>query len=99
MDRTLLHSVLKNALEAAKLPGTELSYETSMSVDTESVCAQLAVQFVHSATQPSLCLTHLMEQLQRQTTVASMDLVGAPRNQVILQGSADEISYKVVLQL
>lgn len=94
-----LHTVLERAVEAAKLPGAELAFDATTSAETESLCAILTVHFAKTGPQPSVSLTHLIEQMERSSVVGSTDIIGPPHNQIILQGAANETAYKVVFQL
>ena len=99
MDTGLLHDLLRKSVEAAKLPGTELVFRETTSAETESLGAQLVVAFSSNGAQPEIGLIQVIERLERETTLGSVDLLGPPRRQVILQGSAGATNYKIVFEL
>lgn len=92
-----LESLIKESVEAAKGKDAQLEYQVTSSAETENITTEVTVRFDASGPEAHLSLKRLLEHLDREATIADVQLYGAPEKKVIVQGSVGSKLFKVLI--
>ncbi len=94
-----LAQLLAQAVETARGSDTQLTLQTSQRSETENETVHVDIRFGTSDSEPSFVLNRLMNRLEEERTVGSVQLFGPPHSRLELSGAMGARNYRVTIHL